>query len=191
VMQEVPGEDGFVVHVTWRQVGNDDSQVAQSDWRIRSGRFAPRLVLPVENPMRLLESSYIYRAGTHYLITDISSLFGAYDLNPFSLNMSFDNGPMDAGKPQPIYYFPNSKVPHSVRIVWALPPEEPGVPKLKAGTYEFRLSVSNLWSTYSLNETVPLDILQFTSANSKTPGFELPAVLVVAAGVVALRRRHN
>lgn len=193
VQDRVPPEEGFVVYVSWHQYGDDESQVAQNDWRIRSGpRFVPRVILPVENPLRLTESTSIYRAGTHYLVTDITSLFGAYDLNPFSLNMTFNDGPMAAGKPQPIYYFPNSRVPHTVRIVWALPPESPENPGLKAGTYEFNLAASNLWGTYVLNATVPLDILQFTSAKSKTPGPELPLLLVgLAALAVVLRRRDN
>lgn len=193
VKDVVPPEEGFVVRVSWHQYGDEQSQVAQSDWRIRSGpRFAPRVILPVENPMKLTDATSIYRGGTHYLVTDITSLFGAYDLNPFSLNMTFKDGPMVAGKPQPIYYFPNSKVPHTVRIVWALPPESPENPALKAGTYEFKLGATNLWGTYALNATVPLDILQFSSAKSKTPGPELPLVLLaVTVLVVALRRRHN
>ncbi|HEX9816024.1 MAG TPA: hypothetical protein VGB18_03500 [Candidatus Thermoplasmatota archaeon] len=193
VLDKVPPEEGFVVHVTWQQLGTEESQIAQSDWRIRTGpRFAPRVILPVENPMRLSEVTTIYRSGTHYLVTDITSLFGAYDLNPFSLNMTFRDGPMAAGKPQPIYYFPNSRVPHTVRIVWALPPESPDVPGLKAGTYDFKLAASNLWGTYAMNATVPLDILQFSSAKSKTPGPELPLLLVgIAMLAIVLRRRHN
>ncbi len=193
VLDTVPPEEGFVVQIKWNQLGDEDQEIAQNDWRIRSGpRFAPRLILPVENPMRLSEVTSIYRSGTHYLVTDITSLFGAYDLNPFSLNMTFHDGPMVAGKPQPIYYFPNSRVPHTVRIVWALPPESPDTPSLKAGTYEFKLMVSNLWGTYALNETVPLDILQFSSAKSKTPGPELPLLLMgLAMTAIALRRRHN
>lgn len=195
LLEDVPGEDGFVVYVTWHQYSSENLEFTQNDWRVRSGaRFVPRLILPVENPIRLSESSYIYRSGTHYLVTDITPLFGAYDLNPFALNMTFKGGPMDAGKPQPIYYFPNSKsnIPHTIRIVWALPQATPGDANLRAGTYDFELAVSNLWGTYTLRDTTQLDILQFSSAKTQTPGPDAAlVVLAIAALAVLLRRRHN
>jgi hypothetical protein len=193
VLKEIPPDEGFVVHVSWSQYGENGAQVAQSDWRIRSGpRFAPRLILSVENPLMLSEVNSIYRAGTHYLVTDITSLFGAYDLNPFSLNMSFHSGPMDTAKPTPIYYFPNSKVPHTIRVVWAIPTGEADRPSLIAGTYLFDLRVSNLWGTYEMREQVPLDIFQFTTAKRSADGAPVAfALLALAAVVFVAGRRHN
>lgn len=187
-MPVVPPEEGFVVSINWYQYENGEEQFSQGDWRIRSGpRFAPRVILPVENPMEVTEVTTVYRTGTHYIITGLSPVFGAYDIDPFSLNMTFKKGPTAIGNPAPLFYFFNDHKPTTVRVVWSVP----GQPRdFRAGTYEFEVKVSNLWHTYEHRDTVEMDIIEFASSPKNAAGFE-PLLLLLAGAVVATRVRRN
>jgi hypothetical protein len=197
----VPPDGGFVVSINWYQFQNGENQAMQSDWRVRTGiRFAPRLVMPVGNPMKLLETESLFRAGTHYLATGLSPVFGAYDIDPYSLNMTYESGPSKVGNPAPLFYFYNPIRPQVVKVVWAVPSDGP---PLSAGNYTFRLAAMNLQHTYRFQSDVPLSIIAFNKARPQSiVGLDAapPALLWTVSlglvgclgltGVVAWRR-HN
>jgi hypothetical protein len=137
--------------------------------------------------MRLLETTSVFRFGTHYIATDLSPVLGAYDINPYSLNMTFKNGPRAIGHPTPFFYVYNPIKPQSVKIAWAVPGAEG---PLEAGTYTFQISATNLQSTYRLQSEVHLDILEFR-ATTKTPDLGLVGFVVALGLALAARRRHS
>ncbi|MBI2076963.1 MAG: hypothetical protein HYT80_01135 [Euryarchaeota archaeon] len=185
--QTIAAEDGFVLSVQWYQARNGEDEVTQSDWRIRSGiRFPNRLILPVAQPVRVLDHLSVLRDGHYFIVTTLASAFGAYDLDAFSLNMTFREGPSDVGNPQPLFFVVNPLKPQTVRVVWAVP----GDASLRAGAYDFSLSVVNLQHTYELRDRVSLDILGIAGPKAgRSPDLAAPLALLTMAAAALLRRR--
>lgn len=190
VAPEIPPENGFVVSVNWYQYDNGEEQIAQNDWRIRSGvRFAPRLILPVANPFQLSDSQSLYRSGIHFIATTVSPVFGAYDIWPFSLNMTFRDGPRRVADPSPVFHFYHPLKPQSVKILWAVPNEQGPLP---AGTYTFEMSLTNFQQTYRYRTNVTLEILDFSEVKGETtPATGAAPLLAATAVLLALVRRRN
>lgn len=187
---EIPAENGFVVSVNWYQYDNGEEQFAQNDWRIRSGiRFAPRVILPVANPLQLVEHQSLYRAGTHFIATTVAPVLGAYDIWPFSLNMTFQEGPRAVGDPSPVFYFYNPLKPQTVKVLWAVPNDQGPLP---AGTYTFELSLMNFQQTYRYRTNVTLEILDFSQVKGETtPAIGAAPLLVASAALLLFFRRRN
>lgn len=183
----IPITDSFVFSIQWFQVRDGDREVSQADWRIRSGvRFPNRLILPVEEPIRLLEHVSLLRDGHYYLVTTLASAFGAYDLDPFSFNMTFAGGPQPVGNPQPLFFVSNPLKPQTVRVVWAVP----GDNSLRAGAYEFALTVLNLQHTYRLEDRVTLEILDIAGPKTGSSPDLTAAMGLLAVVAVAFARRR-
>lgn len=186
--RDIPATAGFSVGVTWYQAGDGERQVMQGEWRLRSGpRFAPRLILDVEEPVRILGSTALQRYGFFFVAVTVAPLFGAYDLSPTGLRLNW-SGP-DGQRPAPRHVFTimDGSRPVNATLLWSLEGDARHPP---SGALRFAFSARNLQETYETTGVVELEPFSFASAGQgRAPALgALGAAMALAVGWALARR---
>lgn len=156
--------NGFIVYVNPYQVkteAEEGTQFAQPDWRLRTGpRYPPRLVVPVEEPMKTVASSLTIFDQRLFLRWSFVSAMGSYDMKDASLALAVTG----TGQVEPkAVDFINLKrsVDHDghfkpVNATWAI--DYVNFP-LADGEYELTASIPNMQGTYLLTEKFAFNIV--------------------------------
>lgn len=157
-------KNGFIVYINPYQIQNGEAskgtQVAQEEWRIRTGpRFPPRVVLEVVEPMITIQSSLSTFDGKLFVRWSFKSVWGSYDMRDGELlvpgfqGLHFMKGKVD---PKSVdHVITKRSVDHDghfkpVNATWAIDYTNY---RMEDGDYEIHVSIPNLQGSYVLEET--------------------------------------
>ncbi|MBW3584126.1 MAG: hypothetical protein KY455_13630 [Euryarchaeota archaeon] len=211
--KDIPADKGFVVLVEWYQYApgdpDDQDKVAGQGFNIRSGHHFPnRVVVPIENPVRIDEMRVAPFNGKLYVQAESNSPWGSYDVDPTSIRMRV----IDAAGNEvalkhvetPILRYDTTHAGH-FKPVTATFPWDHKAEGLAPGTYTVEVEVRNWQHTAMASKSLDIEIkpkevivpteteepLGERPVPKEAPAAVFPALLAsVAVALLALRRRR-
>ncbi|HLE47298.1 MAG TPA: hypothetical protein VI818_03290, partial [Candidatus Thermoplasmatota archaeon] len=174
-MKVIPSAEsaaGFLVYINPYQIKNGgnqagSTQVAQEEWRVRSGaKFPPRLVIPLDSPMATKASTLSIFEDSLFVRWSFVSALGSYDMKDASLLIrSTGPSPINVEK-QIEHIILKRSVDHDghfkpVNSTWRVDygMQNPEF-KLADGDYELTASISNLQETFLLEQKFPFKVVK-------------------------------
>jgi hypothetical protein len=193
--QDIPGNEGYLVHVRWYQWDGErlpeEGSLQQPGWNIRSGPdHVNRLILPVQRPAAIEELKIVTFRNTTYIQATIDSPLGSYDIDMENLRIGLYNERREQVPLEklgdPIYRF-SIDIDGHLRPVNVTIPWDKHEENLPSGIYTLRVSAPNWQHTHTASDEITIHIAK-KEGWPEAPFPVLP-LLIAVIGLVWARRR--